>query len=120
MAETLFRLLANESGRNGHCLCGQWEGGSRWDTDVLLVTRGWAYFVWRARLRDVAAWLQRPDSSERNEHIPHIIRPTDRNWCLATLYSGHSNHLAGSRTIIDAVLSSELEAYSVALTDRAH
>ncbi|MYF11411.1 MAG: hypothetical protein F4229_10575 [Gammaproteobacteria bacterium] len=120
VAETLFRLLANESGRNDRCLCGQWEGGSRWDTDVLLVTRGWTYFVWRARLRDVAAWLQRPDSSERNEHIPHIIWPTDRNWCLATLYSGHSNYLAGTRTMIDAVLSSELEAYGVALTDRAH
>lgn len=121
VAETLFRLLASESGPNGRCLCGQWEGGSSgWDTNVLLVTRGWSYFVWRARLRDVAAWLQRADSYERNLHIPHIVWPADRKWCLATLYSGHSNYLAGSRTMIDTVLSSRLEAYSVALTDRAH
>ena len=121
MAEALFRILASESGPNGRCLCGQWEGGSNgWDTNVLLVTRGWSYFVWRARLQDVAAWLQRPYSYARDRHVPHIVWPADRKWWLATLYSGHSNYLAGSRTMIDRVLSSGLEAYSVALTDQAY
>ena len=27
VAEALFRILASESGPNGRCLCGQWEGG---------------------------------------------------------------------------------------------
>ena len=121
VAEALFGILASEAGPMGRCLCGQWEGGSSgWNTDVLLVTGGWSYFVWRASLRDVAAWLQRPDSYERELHVPHIIWPADRKWCLATLYSGHSNYLAGSRTMIDTVLSSGIEAYSVALTDQAH
>ena len=121
VAEALFRILASESGPNGRCLCGQWEGGSNgWDTNVLLVTRGWSYFVWRARLQDVAAWLQRPYSYARDRHVPHIVWPADRKWWLATLYSGHSNYLAGSRTMIDRVLSSGLEAYSVALTDQAY
>jgi len=120
-AKALFRIVANESGQNSRCFCGHWEGANRdWDTDVLLVTGYWNYFVWRARLRDVAAWLQRPDSYERDLYTPHIVWPADLKWCLATLYSGCSNYLAGSRTMIDTVLSSELEAYSVALTDRAH
>lgn len=120
VAQALFRRLASETGPDGRCLCGQWEGGSNgWETDTLLVTRGWNYFVWRARLQDVAAWLQRPNSYIRDRHVPHIVWPAHRKWCLATLYSGHSNYLAGSRAMIDWVLSSELEAYSVALTDRA-
>ena len=120
VAQALFRILLSESGPNCRCLSGQWEGGSaNWDTDVLLVTRGWNYFIWRARLKRVAAWLQRPYSYERDLHIPHIIWPADRKWCLATLYSGHANLLAGSRSLIDRVLSSELEAYSVELTDTA-
>ncbi len=120
MAERLFRLLARETAPKDRCLSGQWEGGSRdWTSDVLLVTRGWNYFVWRAPFRDIAGWLQQPDSFERHLHVPHVVWPADRGWFLATLYSGHSNYLAGSRTLIDAVLTSELEAYEVALTDQA-
>ena len=120
MAEQLFRLLARETGPNDRCLSGKWEGGSDWDTEVLLVTRYWNYFVWRARFRDITVWLQQPDSFERQLHVPHVIWPADRRWFLATLYSGHSNYLSGSRTLIDTVLASELEAYEVALTDAAH
>lgn len=66
-AQRLFQLLASETNPNDRCLCGQWEGGSSgWDTDVLLArdtdvllaTRHWSYFVWRARFGDVARWLQ--------------------------------------------------------------
>ena len=120
MAERLFRLLARETDPRDRCLAGQWEGGSDWTTRVLLVTRGWNYFVWRAPFRDVAAWLQQPDSFERDLHVPHVLWPADRRWFLATLYSGHSNYLAGARTLIDTVRASELEAYEVALTDGAH
>lgn len=120
-AERFFQLLASETRPRDWCLCGQWEGGSSgWDTDVLLVTRYWNYLVWRARFRDVAEWLRQPYSFERHLHVPHVVWPTDRRWFLATLYSGHSNYLAGSRTLIDSVLASELEAYEVGLTDEAH
>ena len=119
-AARLFRLLARETGPQDRCLCGQWEGGSsHWDTDVLLVTRGWNYFVWRARFRDVADWLRQPYSYERSLHVPHVVWPADGRWFLATLYSGHSNYLAGPRVLIDRVLASELEAYEVVLTDEA-
>lgn len=120
MAVRLFRLLARETGPKDRCLSGQWEGGSDWDTNVLLVTRGWNYYVWRARFRDVVAFLQRPDSFERHLHVPHVLWPADRRWFLATLYSGHSNYLAGPRTLIDTVVASELEAYEVALADKAY
>ena len=50
---------------------------------------------------------------------PHIIWPRDRKWCLATLYSGFSNYLAGPRTLIDAVLGSDLEAYESELSNHA-
>ncbi len=119
-AGRLFRLLARETGPKDRCLCGQWEGARRdWETDVLLVTRGWSYFVWRARFRDIAGWLQQPDSYERDLHVPHVVWPADRRWFLATLYSGDSNYLAGSRALIDSVLASELEAYEVGLADAA-
>lgn len=120
MAARLFRLLARETGPTDRCLCGQWDGGGSWDTDVLLVTRGWNYFVWRASFRDIADWLRQPDSFERHLHVPHVVWPADRRWFLATLYSGHSNYLAGSRALIDTVLASELETYEVALTDAAY
>lgn len=120
-AERLFALLASETGSRDRCLCGQWEGGSNgWDTDVLLVTRYWNYFVWRARLPEVAEWLQQPYSYERHLHVPHVVWPADRRWFLATLYSGCSNYLAGSRPLIDTVLASGLEAYEVRLADEAH
>ena len=120
-AERLFKLLASQTGPGDQCLSGQWEGGSSgWDTDVLLVTRYWNYFVWRARFRDVAEWLRQPYSFERQLHVPHVVWPADRSWFLATLYSGHSNYLAASRTLIDSVLASGLEAYEVGLTDEAH
>ena len=69
-------------------------------------------------VRDV--FVERRRIAPRELRVPHIIRPADRKWCLATLYSGHSNYLAGARTMIDTVLSSGIEAYSVALTDQAH
>ena len=120
-AQRLFRLLASETRANDRCLCGQWEGaGSAWDTDVLLVTRGWNYFIWRARFGDVVRYLQQGDSFERDLHIPHVVWPADRRWFLATLYSGSSNYLAGSQTLIATVLASELEAYKVGLADEAH
>lgn len=120
-ARRLFQLLASDTGANDRCLCGQWEGGcSGWDTDVLLVTRGWNYFVWRARFGDVARYLQQADSFERHLHVPHVVWPADRRWFLATLYSGHSNYVAGSAALIDKVLESELEAYEVGLADPAH
>lgn len=120
-AARLFALLGSETGPRDRCLCGKWEGGSsEWDTDVLLVTPYWNYFVWRARFRDVAEWLQQPDSYERHLHVPHVVWPADRRWFLATLYSGCSNYLAGSRPLIDTVLASGLEAYEVRLADEAH
>lgn len=64
-AEGLFRLLATETAPGDRCLAGQWEGGGDWDADILLVTRHWNYFVWRASFRDIAAWLRRPYSYER-------------------------------------------------------
>ena len=121
MAERLFRLLARETAPQDRCLSGQWEGANHdWATDVLLVTRGWNYYVWRAPFRETVEWLQQPDSFERDLHVPHVLWPADRRWFLATLYSGHSNYLAGSRTLIDTVLASELEAYEVGLADEAH
>ena len=120
MAAQLFRLLARETAPKDRCLSGQWEGGSDWETDVLLVTRGWNYYVWRGPFSDIAEFLQQPDSFERHLHVPHVVWPADRQWFLATLYSGHSNYLAGPRTLIDTVLASELEAYEVALADKAH
>lgn len=120
-AKRLFRLLASETASKDRCICGQWEGGSSgWDTDVLLVTRHWNYFVWRARFRAVAGWLQKPHSFERHLHVPHVIWPANRRWFLATLYSGSSNYLAGSRSLIDRVLASDLEAYEVGLANEAH
>lgn len=97
MAEQLFRLLAPETAPRDCCLAGQWEGASDWTTKVLLVTRGWNYFVWRAPFRGIVEWLQQPDSFERDLHVPHVVWPADRRWFLATLYSGHSNYLAGAR-----------------------
>lgn len=119
-AERLLRLLARETDPKQRCLSGQWEGGSsHWDTDVLLVPRGWNYFVRRASFRNIAEWPQQPYSFGRHLHGPHVVWPADRRWLLATLYSGQSNHLAGSRALIDKVLESELESYEVALTDEA-
>ena len=121
VAARLFGILATQTRPRDRCLCGQWDGGSHdWDTDVRLVTRGWSYFVWRARFRDVAGWICRPYSGQRDDHLPHIVWPGDRRWCLAMLYSGYSSYLGGSRALIDAVLHSDLEAYEVALTDVAH
>lgn len=121
VADRLFQMLRSETGPRDRCLCGQWEGGSNgWETDLMLITRGWNHFVWAARFRDVAEWLRRPYSSVRDLHVPHIVWPADRRWSLATLYSGFSNYLGGSRALIDTVLASELEAYEVALTHEAH
>ena len=120
-AQRLFQLLASETSTNDRCLCGQWEGGSSdWDTEAALVTRHWNYFIWRARFDDVGRWLRQADSFERHLHVPHVVWPADRRWFLATLHSGHSNYLAGSRTLIDTVLASELGAYEVWLADAAH
>lgn len=117
--ERLFGLLGAGTAPRDSCLSGWWEGSSDWDSGVLLVTSGWNYFVWRARFRDIGDWLQQPYSFERNLHIPHVVWAADRRWFLATLYSGYSNYLAGSRLLIDTVLASELEAYEVKLADEA-
>ncbi|MCY3623313.1 MAG: hypothetical protein OXH68_16595 [Gammaproteobacteria bacterium] len=120
VADRLFRILSSETDPKDRCLSGQWEGGSSgWDSDVRLATRGWSYFVWRARFCDIAEWLRQPCTFERDMHVPQIVWPVARQWFLATLYSGHSNYLAGSRTLIDTVLTSGLEAYEVGLTDKA-
>lgn len=50
---------------------------------------------------------------------PHVIWPADRKWCIATLYSGFSNYVGGSRTLIDAILASDLDAYETDLSDKA-
>ncbi len=120
VAERLFGLLGTETRPRDWCLCGKWEGGSHgWDTDIRLLGDTWSYFVWRARFRDVGGWICRPYSGQRDEHLPHIVWSGDRRWCLATLYSGHSSYLAGSRALIDAVLASGLESYEVALATEA-
>ncbi len=81
--------------------------------------RSGCYGCWRASFRSIAEWLQQQYSFERHLHVPHVVRPTDRRWFLATLYSGQSNHLAGSRALIDKVLESELDNCEVALPDEA-
>ena len=119
IADPLFSILSRETGAGDTCLVGQWEGSSSWHTHVKLLTPHWNYLVWRASFGDLADWLRQPDSFERSMDCPHIIWPRDRRWCLATLYSGFSNYLAGPRTLIDAVLSSDLEAYESELSNQA-
>ena len=122
VARGLFRTLAGETRPRDTCLCGMWEGSSHggWESaEVLLRTRGWNYLVWRARFRDVARWLCQPYSARRDDHLPHIVWPADRKWCLATLYSGWSSYLAGPRALVDAVLANAEEAYEVTPVDRA-
>ncbi len=119
VARELFSLLGRETNADDTCLVGQWEGGSNWYTDVKLVTPNWNYFIWRTRFTELADWLRQPDSFERSVDCPHIIWPADRKWCVATLYSGFSNYVAGSRAVIDAILASGVEAFETELTSKA-
>ena len=118
-SKLLFNLLAATTGPEDRCLVGQWDGGSRWNTDVKLETGYWNYFVGASRFGDLGEFLWGPDTFERSENIPHVVWPADRQWFLATLYSGFSSYVAGSRELIYAVLESELEAYEVDLSDAA-
>ena len=119
IADGLFSILERETGADDSCLVGQWEGGSSWCTEAKLLTPHWNYFVWRASFAELADWLRQPDSFERSVDCPHIIWPSDRKWCVATLYSGFSNYVAGSRALIDAILASDLEAYETELSAKA-
>ena len=119
IADVLFSILARETGSGDTCLVGQWEGGSNWCTDVKLLTPHWDYFIWRATFGDLAEWLRQPDSFDRQMDCPHVIWPADRKWCIATLYSGFSNYVGGSRTLIDAILASDLDAYETDLSAKA-
>ena len=114
-AKLLFNLLAATTGREDRCLVGQWDGGSCWSTEIELDTAYWNYFVGASRFGDLGEFLRAPETFERSAHIPHVVWPTDRKWFLATLYSGCSNYVAGSRELIDAVLEGKLEAYEVGL-----
>ncbi|MCY4057209.1 MAG: hypothetical protein OXG44_04330 [Gammaproteobacteria bacterium] len=119
VAKELFSILGRETKAVDTCLVGQWEGGSNWYTDVKLMTPNWNYFIWRTRFTELADWLRQPDSFERSVDCPHIIWPADRKWCVATLYSGYSNYVAGSRALIDAILASGVEAFETELTSKA-
>lgn len=116
IADMLFSILNGETGWGNTCLVGQWEGGSNWYTEVKLLTPHWSYFIWRAALGDLAEWLRQPDSFDRSVDCPHVIWPADRKWFIATLYSGFSNYIAGSRSLIDALLASDLDAYETDLS----
>ena len=121
IAKALCNELSRWTDLGDRCLCGRWEGGSSgWDTEVKLVGSHWAYFVWACRFGDLADWIGQPHTLEREMHLPHVVWPEDRSWFLATLYSGCSNYVAGSRQLVDAVLKSDVEAYEVELSDAAH
>ncbi len=119
VAEPLFELLSRWTRPADRCLSGKWEGGGsdHWRTGAKLVTPRWVYFVWACRFADLGGWLAQPDSLARENDMPHVVWPANRDWFLAILYSGHSSYLAGSREVVDAVLGSALEAYEVELTD---
>lgn len=119
VADELCSILGRETEADDTCLVGQWEGDSSWHTEVLLLTPHWNYFIWRASFGDLADWLRQQDSFEQSDHRPHIIWPADRKWCVATLYSGFSNYVAGSRALIDAILASDVEAFETELTSKA-
>lgn len=121
VAESLFNLLSRWTQPGGRCLSGKWEGavGREWRTDVKLATPHWDYFIWACKFGDLGEWLAQPDTFERSEGVPHVLWPASREWFIANLYSGHSNYLAGSRELIEAVMNSSLEAYEVELSDRS-
>lgn len=122
VAESLFNLLSRWTQTGDRCLSGKWEGavGREWRADVKLATPHWDYFIWACKFGDLREWLAQPDSFERSEGIPHVLWPASRKWFLANLYSGHSNYLAGSRELIEAVINSSLEAYEVELPDHRY
>ena len=119
IADALFSILGRETTAQDRCLVGQWEGGSSWLTEVRLLTPHWNYLVWRAEFGDIAEWLGQPDSFDREVDCPHVIWPADRKWFIATLYSGFSNYVAGSRALIDTILASDVEAYETELSAQA-
>ena len=113
-------LLSRWTSHGDRCLCGKWEGGSDWDSKVLLSFPNWTYYIWSCRYDDVITWLKQPDSYERSSDMPHVIWPEDRSWFLAILYSGISTYVAGPRDLIDSIVASDLEAYEVEPSDQAH
>ena len=120
-ANILFEILLRKTSRDDRCLCGKWEGGSSgWETDVKIAWPSWEYFVWSCRFGDLIDWLNEADSFHRDTEMPHVVWPEDRSWFLSILYSGYWNYVAGSRELIDEVLSTELETYEVELSDHAH
>lgn len=117
----LAQLLSDWTSREGRCLSGKWEGsGFDWETKPRITFPNWTYYVWSCRFGDLIDWLKQPDSSERDSEMPHVIWPEDRSWFLAILYSGYSSYVAGPKSLINAILESDLEAYEIELSDQAH
>lgn len=105
-ADVLFETLADaSSSTDEQCICGLWEGynvdgpsTSRFEIGMNL-----GFLLYRASRNAIARGLSThrlPDPS----HVPSMIWPEHRSWCVVTPFQFFSTLVAGPRTLIDRLL----------------
>ncbi len=116
----LFAHLATATPAAARCWCGFWAGHH-----VNLPASGNfhagydLYRLYRTMFGDLRDWWQKRDPRlGMTELTPTMFWPEGGHWYVAIPYYATSTYVAGSRSLIDAILKdSELEAHEVCLSD---
>ncbi len=116
----LFAHLASATPPDVQCWCGFWEGyGMQRPATVQFRAANDAYWLYGAKFGDLANWWQQRDTRlGQTGLLPNMFWPERGGWYIAMPYSRTSSYMAGSRSLIDAILKdSKLEAYEIRLSD---